>query len=677
MSNKVKITIDGKEVSAPEGMNLIDAAELAGMHIPNLCYLKGTKGIGACRLCIVEVEGAKAHAIACNSKVKEGMVVRTATDEILESRKFIVDLILSMHPLDCMTCTKAGVCNLQRYAYDFEIKESTFTRKKFGYPTDEANPFIKRDPEYCVLCGKCVRVCKEQGTNVLEFNSRGVGARVVTQNDSPLQESGCTFCGSCVDACPVNALLEHDRWRKGREWEYEKSASVCLLCGNACDIVVSTKDGQVQKVNSGAEEGSEANYICAYGRFGYDYLQSDTRLTAPMKRKGKSLVETTWEDALDIVAKGLKKAGSKAALVSVAGITNEDALAAKRFASVVMKTKNVATTVSLYADAASLKNSGSADLEGADLIILAGLDTSQYTRVLPALDATVKRKVARGAKLVVINSADTGLDEAASVVMKGDEIKSLKALVKAALGKGMKGGKKLEDSVKDARVSEEAGAAADLLDKAVSAVIIAAPSVFGAASNVSLLKGDAVAVAFESNARGVTLMGLGDKGMSISEAASKGAKALYVVGDVVFDKKPKTEFLIVQSTHMTDLAKQADVVLPATAYLEASGSIVDFTGSLKSMPAAVSPAGESRAHGNIFMDLAKASGASIEKVSLSDVKAACKVEPKVEVRPFERDAALDVSPEMMLEAVFTSLVNNSTRLLWLAESERASAKVNV
>jgi len=130
------------------------------------------------------------------------MNISTTTDKVKEVRKFVIDLILSMHPLDCMTCTKAGVCNLQQYAYDFEIKESSFTRKKFGYPTDEANPFIKRDPEYCVLCSRCIRVCKAQGTNVLEFSGRGVGAKVVTANDAPLQDSTCTFCGNCVDACP-------------------------------------------------------------------------------------------------------------------------------------------------------------------------------------------------------------------------------------------------------------------------------------------------------------------------------------------------------------------------------------------------------------------------------------------------------------------------------------------
>lgn len=129
MAKMVKLTIDGTTVESPEGATLIEAAELAGIHIPNLCYLKGMPGIGACRLCLVEIEGAKAPMIACNTKVKEGMIVNTKTEKIQETRRFVIDLILSMHPLDCMTCTKAGVCNLQQYAYEFGLKESNFTRK--------------------------------------------------------------------------------------------------------------------------------------------------------------------------------------------------------------------------------------------------------------------------------------------------------------------------------------------------------------------------------------------------------------------------------------------------------------------------------------------------------------------------------------------------------------------
>ena len=130
MEQKIKIQIDGKEVEAPAGMNLIDAAERAGIHIPNLCYMKGMKGVGACRLCLVEVEGLKAPVIACNTKVREGMVVSTKTEKVQEVRKFVIDLLISMHPLDCMTCTKAGVCNLQKYAYDFETERIDLYQEK-------------------------------------------------------------------------------------------------------------------------------------------------------------------------------------------------------------------------------------------------------------------------------------------------------------------------------------------------------------------------------------------------------------------------------------------------------------------------------------------------------------------------------------------------------------------
>jgi|Deesub1362A_J573_1020465.scaffolds.fasta_scaffold00027_40 NADH dehydrogenase/NADH:ubiquinone oxidoreductase subunit G len=671
MSKMVKLTIDGKEVQVPEGTNIIDAAELAGIHIPNLCYLKGMKGIGACRLCLVEVEGAKAPVIACNIKVKEGMQVTTKTEKINEARKFVIDLILSMHPLDCMTCTKAGVCRLQQYAYDFEIKESSFTRKKFGYPTDEANPFIKRDPDYCILCGRCVRVCKEQGTNVLEFMGRGIGAKITTANDKPLQESECTFCGSCVDACPVNALLEADRWRKGREWEYEKVNSVCLLCGNGCDITVSTKDGKVQKINSAQAEGSAEKYICAYGRFGFDCIEADTRLTTPMKKVNGELKETTWKDALETVAEKLKEAGKDTGFISTAGIQNEDALTLKKLAKDVVKTNNYDTTMSLYADADCLKNSQSADIDKADLIVLVGLNPSQWKRVLPQLDASVRKRVERGAKLIVINSSETKIAEVAAVTLTGDEISSLKALAKAAIEKGLKADKKLESAVSDASVSEDVEKAAALFAEAKSPVIFTSPSLFEAASNISLIKGSVVAVPAESNAKGIALMGLTTEGKTYKEMVSGGLKVLYAVGEVPVNKRPDVDFLIVQNSHLTELAKQADVVLPSAVFLESAGTIIDYMGRLKYLPEAIEPQGEAKSHKDIFIQLAKVMGGSIKRPTETEVKKAAKVKVKPSLKPFEKKEGLDVSPDEIIESVNASVINGS-RLLWLKEAEKAA-----
>ncbi|MEW6675135.1 MAG: molybdopterin-dependent oxidoreductase [Nitrospirota bacterium] len=674
----VTLKIDGKEINVPEGMNLIDAAEFAGIHIPNLCYLKGMKGIGACRLCLVEVEGMKAPLVACNTRVKDGMIVHTKTEKIEELRKFVIDLILSMHPLDCMTCTKAGVCNLQKYAYDFELKESSFTRKKLGYPVDEANPFIKRDPDYCILCGRCVRVCKHQGTAVLDFMGRGVGAKVVTANDRPLQESECTFCGSCIDVCPVNAILEADRWRKGREWEYEKVNSVCLSCGNACDITVSTKDGEVVKINAGAPEGSVERYICAIGRYGFDYIKSETRVVSPMKRVGDELKETTWEDAIGIVAEKLKEAGDSAGFISTAGILNEDALILKKFASDVVKTKNIDSTVSLYANADSLiaDSCQLSAIDSTDLIILVGLNPSQWRRVLPALDAIIRRKVNAGAKLIVINSEEPKISSVATLTLIGDEARILSEIAQAVISKGIKAPKEMVQALVNIDPSDEAVKASEIFIEAKNPLIFSAPLLYEVSANIAMIKGKAISVPFESNAKGVVLMGLVGGGKSYKEMvdiakskeqrAKSDVKVLYAIGELPLNERPDVDFLIVQNSHMTELARQADIVLPSVVALESEGTIVDYLGRLKYLCKAVEPAGDAKSHREIFIEISKIIGKSLIKSGAkdTDVKKLLKVKTKIAFKPFKKKEGLDVNHEEMIESLNASVINGS-RLLWL------------
>jgi NADH dehydrogenase/NADH:ubiquinone oxidoreductase subunit G len=679
MKKTVTLKIDGKEVKAPEGTTLIDAAALAGIHIPNLCYIKGMKGVGACRLCLVEIEGMKAPVISCNTKVKEGMTVNTKTEKVEEVRKFVIDLILSMHPLDCMTCTKAGVCRLQSYAYDFGIKESSFTRKKFGYPTDEANPFFKRDPDYCILCGRCVRVCKEQGTNVLDFMGRGVGSKVVTATDKPLQESECTFCGSCVDVCPVNALLEAERWRKGREWEYERVQSQCLSCGDGCDIIVSTKDGEVVKINAGAEQGSAERYICAVGRFGFDSLNSESRVTSPMKKVGNDLKEISWDEAISLVSKKLKEAGKSSDFITTAGILNEDALALKKFASDVVKTNNIDTTVSLYAGADSMRGN-EADLEEADLMILVGLNPDQWLRVLPALDAIIRKKVQRGAKLIVINSGEPKIVSAATVNLKGNEASTLSALAKALEEQRVKNmEREAKEKEQKAEEMSDLEKAADLIAKAKNTVVLTAPSLYSASSNIEataiklkLPVPQVVAVPLEANAKGVTLMGLVTEGSSYKEMIKgNAAKVLYAVGEIPV-KRPNVDFLIVQNSHLTPLARQADVVLPSAAILESDGTIVDYLGRLKKVQKAVEPPGEAKTHREIFTLLAKSLGNTM-KITDAEIKKAVKLKKETpSIVPYKKQEGLDIDPLMTIESLNYSVMNGS-RLLWLKETERAIA----
>jgi NADH dehydrogenase/NADH:ubiquinone oxidoreductase subunit G len=668
MSNTVNVTIDGKKIKVAEGTNLIDAAESTGVHIPNLCYLKGMRGIGACRMCLVEVEGMKAPIIGCTSKVKDGMVVNTKTENVEEIRKFIIDLILSMHPLDCMTCTKAGVCTLQQYAYDFGIKESNFTRKKFGYPIDEANPFIKRDPDYCILCGRCVRVCKEQGTDVLEFMGRGVGSKVVTAMDKPLQESECTFCGSCVDACPVNSLLEADRWRKGREWDYKKSNSVCLSCGNGCDIVVSEKAGAVVKISAGAECGSVEKSICAIGRFGFDSISSDARVTSPMKRVKGDLKEITWKEAIDTVSKKLKSAGSNAGIVSTANILNEDAFVLSKLAAEAVKTKNIDTSASLYTDADSMKFSDSANLDDADAIVLAGVAPNQWKRVLPALAAGIKRRVARGAKLIVLNETERHIMSVATLTIKAPEEKVLGHIAKGLIEKGNKADKDLAAAVSDLAVTEDIEKVTEILSSAKSPVVFCSPSLFSAAKNLSLLIDiKVVAVPFEANARGVVAMGLTTKGKSFKEMSKGAVDVLYAVGEVPVDGKPDAGFIIAQTSYLTGIAKDADIVLPAATYLESQGSITNYLGRVKEVNKCIEPAGDSKQHKDIIIELSTAMGSP---VSDADIKISQK-ESKAKFSPFEKKQGYDANPADIMEAVNKGVINHS-RLLWLKEAQEAA-----
>ncbi|MCX8031719.1 MAG: molybdopterin-dependent oxidoreductase [Thermodesulfovibrionales bacterium] len=521
-----------------------------------------------------------------------------------------------------------------------------------------------------MLCGRCVRICKQQGTNVLDFMGRGVGSKVVTAMDKPLQESGCTFCGSCLDVCPVNALVEADRSRKGREWEYDRVPSVCLLCGNACDIAVSTKDDMIVKINSYGEEGSAERYICAYGRFGFDCLLADTRLTSPMKKQDGKLVEISWEEAIDIASKELKKAGSNAGFVATGSITNEDAYAIKKFATDIVKTKNYDTTVSLYGDKETLL-SASPNMDSVDMIVVVDLNPDQWKRVLPALDALVRKAANGGAKLVTINANETGLGSVADVELIGSETELLKSFIKAAIDKGVTAPPDLASAVSNAAVSEDIEKAATLFAAAKYPVIFTSPAMYTATVNVGLLKGSVVSVPVESNAKGVLLMGLTTEGKTYKEMVNGATSLLYVIGEIPVKSAPKVDFLIVQTTHLTDLAKQADLVLPAAAFLEDDGSIVDYLGNLKFICQAIEPPGSAKANTDILADLAKAMGAEIAEVSDDELDNLTKYEFKCKVSPFEKKAGFDVKVDEMIEMLNSSVLNG-TRLFWLKNVEKAA-----
>ncbi|MGC1453808.1 MAG: molybdopterin-dependent oxidoreductase [Nitrospirota bacterium] len=629
----VNMEFDGKSVSVPEGMTLVDAAATVGIHIPNLCHIKELRGVGACRMCMVEIEGMKTPVTGCTTRTKEGMKVQTSTPKVEEIRKFVTDLVLSFHPLDCMTCPKAGACDLQRYAADLKIQESSFGRKSFNYPLNDRSPFITIDNNYCILCGRCVRVCKEQNTNVLDFMGRGIMTKVSTAMDKPLHESGCTFCGSCVDACPVNAIMERDRWQHGREWELEKRDTVCTACGPACSVVTSSKNGKIVKVNAKEDNG----YICAIGRFGFDSLKAANRITTPMKKQGGKLVPTTWEDATKIAADALKKAGVNAGFITAGSLTNEEAYAVQELARDVVGSPNIATPASVYAGGlisalrsvygdAGITIASQADLKSADVIVVIGADPSQKKQSLQEVEVMIRRRAQAGAKVIVVNPEKielAGHQNAIHLQLKeGTDTVLLAGLMSAAIAEGATSSAKGFDALKKSLISIDSaastsGVSAEQLTNAGKALAAAKAAlvIIGTgistnedaslqALNLALLKSAGVVpLMLEANALGAMQMGcvpdMGPGAVKVKKAGKgydemrSGMKALFVAGNVG-DADFKSDMVIVQASHMTPFAEKANLVLPMAALYERQGTVMNTYGTVKTVAPVQRPVGEAK-----------------------------------------------------------------------------------
>jgi predicted molibdopterin-dependent oxidoreductase YjgC len=561
----------------------------------------------------------KTPVTGCTTRTKEGMKVQTKTPKVEEIRKFVTDLVLSFHPLDCMTCPKAGDCDLQRYAADLGIRESSFGRKSFNYELNDKSPFITIDNNYCVLCGRCVRVCKEQGTNVLDFMGRGITTKVSTAQDKALHESGCTFCGSCIEACPVNTIMERDRWQHGREWDLEKTDSVCTACGSGCSVVVSKKDGRIVKVNTKETNG----YICAIGRFGFDSLNAGNRITTPMKKQGGKLVPISWEDAAKIAGDALKKAGANAGFIAAGSLTNEEALAVQKLAAAAGSV-NIDTPASSYAGGAiaalravygdaGIGTAAQADLSSADCVVVIGADPSQKQQSLQEIDVMVRRRAQAGAKIIVVSTENTELAHHANAILlqlkAGTDTALLAGLMSAALAEGAAPTAKGLDGLKKSLVSIDSaaiasGVSADQIAAAAKAYaasknpvvvlgtgISASEEACTQALNLALLKNAGVLpLMLEANSLGVIQMGCltgmaagftkAKKAGKSYDEMKKGMKALLVAGPVP-ESGFKADTLIVMASHAGALTEKADLVFPMAALYEKQGSLINTYGRQK------------------------------------------------------------------------------------------------
>ena len=339
----VKVTIDNIAVDVPEGSTILQAARTAGVTIPTLCHHPKLTPFGGCRLCIVEVNGITRPVTSCNTTVSEGMEVLTSTPAIEELRKLVLELILSDHPNDCMICEKAGECTLQELAYAYGIGENEFSGERRTYAKRDGNPFIERDLEKCIMCGRCVKVCDEiQGVEAIDFGNRGFKSKICTSYEEDLD---CEFCGQCVSVCPTGALTGKLWTRKGRQSGVKEVDTTCPYCGTGCNITIHVKKNEIIRVTSRSDTWNEG-WLCVKGRFGYKFANSPERLKTPLIKKNGKFEEASWDEALDYIAGRLKEIRSRQGADAIGGLssarcTNEENYLFQKFIRAGMGTNNV------------------------------------------------------------------------------------------------------------------------------------------------------------------------------------------------------------------------------------------------------------------------------------------------------------------------------------------------
>lgn len=345
-SETVNITLNGQKIDVPKKLSIYQAAEREGIHIPTLCYEEGLSIPGCCRMCVVEVKGARNLIASCATKVQPGMEIETESPDVVEARRELLKLYLANHDLRCLTCPRNGDCRLQDYCYRYQVEDNPYawSRKDFGM--EDANPFILRDYNKCIKCGKCARICAEvNGARVYDFISRGFESVVTSAFNQPLEDSTCTFCGMCVQVCPVAALVEKSTLWEARPWEQDKVKTTCPYCGVGCQLKLKVADGRIVGVAKDTS-GSNKGHLCVKGQFGWEFVHSSDRLTKPLVRKDGQLVETSWHEALATVASKLREIKEKYNGTAIAGLasakcTNEENYLFQKLLRVVFGTNHI------------------------------------------------------------------------------------------------------------------------------------------------------------------------------------------------------------------------------------------------------------------------------------------------------------------------------------------------
>lgn len=645
----IRLKINGMEVKTLPGMTVLECARSHGLFIPSLCDLEGLPAMAGCRLCLVEVAGRPYRSPACQTVVEEGMEIVTSSPELEELRQATLELILSEHPYfclmcqekpdcaelkttmvralepgGCLFCPRDGACELQRVAEYLKIKRVAYEFEDRGRPLWQSDPFITHNPNLCILCGRCVRVCSEvRGENVLSFIGRGSQTAIGTFLERSLRESGCSFCGACLDVCPVAAFSERGVTTARGRRIYEHPF-ICPLCGSLCELEAEyLEDGRLRRIIPESSGGPVHGLACARGRFGLgEIVDRQPEEYSPMLKQDGRELSVSWEVALDVAAGSLRKYRPEEIALVSSGPMTADALLAFYQLGHLLRTDNLyyfypedfLERISAFENQQGIEFRRKFDLKEFERYRTFFLVDSDLKSEALAAWLEVKKGLRQGARLLVLDSGLNRCGQANGVTLRclpGKEAEALLALLKRVVLKSTQlsfypGYHRLLDELDlwpEDLLARESGLAIEELNRATEILLGSSPALFlfgqrflrqprwrenlTALWNLHL-RLESGLLPLTGKANELLIPGLknlfGLKTLSGTEEVEKAIragkiKAWYVLGDLPLEEKP--DLLIVQNPCRAGLALKADIFLPSSSCLENGGLLVDLAGNIK------------------------------------------------------------------------------------------------
>ena len=631
---------------------LVDAAKQGDVEIPYFCYEpKLGNPVGACRMCLVEIEGIPKLQTSCSTPVKDGMVVNTQTDRVRHAQNAIVEFLLVNHPLDCPVCDKGGECPLQDITFGWGLGRSRMIEPKRHFQKPLAlSPLVAIDRERCILCYRCVRFSQEISEDYqLIFAERGSETYVATYDGHPYV---APFSGNIIELCPVGALTSQPYRFRARPWDIEDAAGICTLCPSQCNVTFTVRDDRVMRVLARENAGVDDGWLCDKGRFAYQAMHVDERITEPLLRDGGELRPVSWERALSTAA-GLARHRGRVGALAGGQVTNEEGFLLQRLLRQGLTSNDIDSRIGAGVPADLMRSLSSPglqaavpDLEFAHSVLMVGVEPLDDA---PVLDLRIRKGVRRnGVKLAIASARPSALDPNAAQLLRhapGGEHEFL-----TALAAGLDG---------DAGASVEIAALAGLLRDGGEDVVIVWSERIGARAAAALLRvaerlgldgregSGLLEIPCAANGRGLREAGVrpdagpglaeltegadGRDAAAIARAAADGElTALYLLQtDPVRDQPDRAlweralqsaALVVAHASVLTEgLREHATVIFPAESHAEKEGTVVHPDGRLQRLRIAVAHAGEVQAGWAVLAELSRQAGLDLEVKRSADV----------------------------------------------------------